>query len=99
MKSRKTFEDKITRCFSNLCENYKPRDPRSQWASMDIHKENHRKTHNNEIDDHHDKKKITKILKGKYTAHTKKKKKKKFCTPEDNWKTPLKTFKENKAKI
>ena len=41
---------------------------------MDIHKENHRKTHNNEIDDHHDKKKITKILKGKYTAHTKKKK-------------------------
>lgn len=53
---------------------------------MDIHKENHRKTHNNEIDDdHHNKRKITKILKGKIQPiPKKKKKKKKFCTPEDN---------------
>lgn len=29
MRSRKTFEEIIARYFPNLCENYKPRDPRT----------------------------------------------------------------------
>lgn len=36
-------------------------------------KKTQKDTHDNEIDEHHDKKKITKILKGKYTSHVKKK--------------------------